>query len=164
MSPDPAALSNMRDIALPPPVAWWPPQPGWWLVLAGVLVLLGFGMAWVIRRYRANAYRRAALRALSQTAPEALGALLKRTALAAAPRTAVAGLTGDQWAEFLDHTGGFPRVAHATLNQAALNPARQIDAASLQQARAATRHWIRGHRIPECRIPKCQIPKCQIPK
>jgi hypothetical protein len=147
VSSDPTSLSNLRDIALPPPVVWWPPQPGWWLVFAGVLVLAGFGVAWIIRRYRVNAYRRAALRALPQTAPDALGALLKRTALAAAPRSAVAGLTGEQWAEFLDQTGGFPRAAHATLVQAALNPAGQIDAASLEEARAAARHWIRRHRV-----------------
>lgn len=147
MGSDPASLSNLRDIVLPPPVAWWPPQPGWWLVLAGVLVLAGFGLASIIQRYRANAYRRAALRALPQTAPEALGALLKRTALAAAPRTAVAGLTGEQCLEFLDRTGGFPRAAYATLVQAALNPALQIDAGSAEEARAAARHWIRRHRM-----------------
>jgi Domain of unknown function (DUF4381) len=147
MSPDPAALSNLRDIALPQPVAWWPPQPGWWLVFAGVLMAAGFAVATIARRYRANAYRRAALRALPETGPEALGALLKRTALAAAPRTVAAGLTGEPWAEFLDRTGGFPRAAHDTLVQAALQPAQQIDPTQVEEARAAARYWIRRHRM-----------------
>jgi hypothetical protein len=147
MSSDPAALSNLRDLALPAPVAWWPPRPGWWLAAALLLALASFGVAWLARRHRANAYRRAALRALRQTAPEALGALLKRAALAAAPRAAVAGLTGEAWAAFLGRTGGFPRSALAALAQAALNPSRPIDAARMGAARAAVRRWIRRHRI-----------------
>jgi hypothetical protein len=148
MTSDPADLSNLRDLALPVPVAWWPPQPGWWLLAAGLLALAGFGVAWLVRQHGANAYRRAALRALPQTAPEALGALLKRTALAAAPRAAVAGLTGEDWAAFLERTGGFPHAALAVLTQAALDPAHPVDRAAIDAARAAARRWIRGHRIP----------------
>jgi hypothetical protein len=147
MSPDAAALSNLRDVALPQPVAWWPPQPGWWLVFATILALAGFGVAALARHYRANAYRRAALRELPETEPEALGALLKRTALAAAPRPAIAGLTGQRWADFLEQTGGFPRAAYETLAEAALKPAEQIDPMRAELAKAAARYWIRRHRM-----------------
>ncbi|HEY8290778.1 MAG TPA: DUF4381 family protein [Acetobacteraceae bacterium] len=147
MTHDPADLSNLRDIALPTPIPWWPPQPGWWLLLAGLLVLVLFGVAWLVRRYRANAYRRAALRALQQTGPEALAALLKRTALAAVPRATVAGLTGNAWAAFLEQTGGFPRSAEVTLTRATLDPARPLDPTGVEAARSAMRRWIRRHRI-----------------
>jgi hypothetical protein len=147
MTADPAALANLRDIALPTPIAWWPPQPGWWLVTAALLALVGFGVAALTRCHHANAYRRAALRELPQTEPQALGALLKRTALAAAPRAAVASLTGDAWATFLQQTGGFPRSARIALAEAALQPSRSADAARMDAARAAMRHWIRHHRV-----------------
>jgi hypothetical protein len=147
MTSDPSALANLRDIALPAPLAWWPPQPGWWLLTGGLLALAGFGVGVLQRRYRANAYRRAALRALLQTEPQAFGALLKRTALAAAPRTDVASLTGDAWAGFLQQTGEFPRSAFMTLAQAALQPSLPVDAAQMDAARAAMRRWMRRHRV-----------------
>ena len=31
---DPADLSNLRDLVLPPQVPLWPPAPGWWIVAA----------------------------------------------------------------------------------------------------------------------------------
>jgi hypothetical protein len=110
VSADPADLANLHDLALPPPVPWWPPPLGWRILavgLAAVAVILAV-RAWA--RYRADAYRRAAGRELAGIAPEAgaaaMAELLKRTALAAYPRDAVASLTGTAWLEFLDRTGG----------------------------------------------------------
>ena len=61
MSSDPASLSNLRDLAEPGPVSWWPLAPGWW-VLTGVLVItLAVATFRRLKKYRANAYRRAAL-------------------------------------------------------------------------------------------------------
>ena len=36
---DPADLSNLRDLALPPEVSLWPPAPGWWIVAAAGVVV-----------------------------------------------------------------------------------------------------------------------------
>ena len=45
MKPDPASLENLRDIAVPPPVPWWPPAPGWWVLgLLALLVLIYLGL------------------------------------------------------------------------------------------------------------------------
>ena len=60
---DPTSLEKLFDIVVPPPVPWWPPAPGWFVV-GGVLLVLVFWVAWrVWRCWRAAAYRRAALAA-----------------------------------------------------------------------------------------------------
>lgn len=110
---DPTQLP-LRDLHLPDPVGWWPPAPGWWLLAALVVVALAwFLRRWLDHRARARA-RRHALRQLDRYAEEyarhgnavTLGTdvseLLRRTMLAYAPRSEVAGLTGDAWLEWLD--------------------------------------------------------------
>ncbi len=107
MTTDPASLQNLRGIVEPPPVPWWPPAPGWWVVIGVVAcALLLFGWrAW--RRWRRNAYRRAARAELARasTVPQ-VAEILKRTALAAYPRTDVASLSGSAWLDWLEETGG----------------------------------------------------------
>lgn len=154
MTSDPGSLANLRDIALPPSVAWWPPTVGWWIVGAGILALVALGVAGLWRRYRANAYRRAALVELRRIATEPaarlappLAALLKRVALAAYPRPRVAGLTGPDWLRFLDaRNPGFDRDVGSALNRAALDPAHPLSAADANAALDLARRWIRRHR------------------
>ena len=155
MTGDPADLANLHDIAVPPPVPWWPPAPGWWILAAALLAAAAvLALRW-FARWRADAYRRAALRELavleaaagSMPATElaaAVSVLLKRTALAAFPRTDSASLSGAAWIDFLDRTGG-----------AFTGPARQLpqlaygapaDAAALPAILAAARRWIAEHR------------------
>jgi uncharacterized membrane protein len=86
MNTDPASLDNLREIILPPPVPWWPPAPGWWLLFAAIaLTALAFAFR-LFRRWRVNAYRRAALRELAVAGDvSAIAEILKRTALVAYP-------------------------------------------------------------------------------
>ena len=106
MEPDPASLDNLRGLAEPPPVSWWPLAPGWW-VLFGILVALAAFISvkcWL--SWRGNAYRRAALRELEGAdGIAAVAELLKRTALVAYPRDEVAPLTGDRWCDWLESKG-----------------------------------------------------------
>lgn len=104
----------LRDLHLPDMTGWWPLAPGWWVVAA--LVLLAFAM--LLRRsyrnWRDNTARRLALKRLSVISAEfeqgasaaelgrELSELIRRAMLAYSPREAVAGLTGDQWLEWLD--------------------------------------------------------------
>jgi Domain of unknown function (DUF4381) len=110
---DPNSLL-LRDLHLPPPVDWWPPAPGWWLLLALAL----FGLGWLIRRAWLKrqflAPSRHAVRALASIEAEYLthqdpvilarqaSELLRRAMLAYAPRHEVAGLTGEAWLAWLD--------------------------------------------------------------
>jgi hypothetical protein len=153
VTPDPASVANLRDLALPPPVAWWPPPLGWWVLAAGLLAVILLLNVWLALRYHRDAYRREAVRDLqsltgappSAIAP-AVASVLKRTALAAYPRTAAAGLTGEPWWTFLDQTGGFPAMAAAAMRRAALDPSHALDPAEARTVLAAAHRWIRGHR------------------
>lgn len=150
MSADPADLANLRDLALPPPVAWWPLPVGWRIVAAGTLAIAAIALLRLWRHYRADSYRRAALRELAALPPTAgasvIAELLKRAALAAYPRAEVAGLSGGAWLDFLDRSGGtsdFTAGAGRALPDAACGAARPFDQAAVT---ACVRRWIKGHR------------------
>ncbi len=112
MQPDITQLP-IRDIHLPQPVSWWPPAPGWWLLLA--LMLSGIALAvWLRKRRRLYKLRDAAmaeLDAIYQTyqgqydarrfASE-LSVLLRRVCISYFPANDTAGLTGAAWLDFLD--------------------------------------------------------------
>lgn len=141
---DPADLSNLRDIVVPPEVALWPPAPGWWILLAGGIAMAAIFAGMIVTRYRRNAYRRAALVALDTADAGDISSILKRVALAAWPRTEVASLTGAEWLAFLDRTARsnvFTQGAGRDLEGLAFG-----GAGDEQAVRAAARNWIRRHR------------------
>ncbi len=144
---DEADLSRLADIVVPPPVPWWPPAPGWWMLLAALLAGLVILLVAAARGWRRNAYRREALAALERLEPAAdataVSAILKRTALAAYPREAVASLTGRTWLAFLDRTSGDHAFAEGGGLAAAVSGAPAEDDAALL---AAARRWVRHHR------------------
>ena len=59
MQPDP--LAQLRDIQLPVPISWWPLAPGWWVLIIFAACLLGWCVLTLMKRHRANLYRRQAL-------------------------------------------------------------------------------------------------------
>ena len=141
---DPADLSNLRDIALPPEVALWPPAPGWWIVAATVVATAALLVVVAVRRHRDNAYRREALRVLDMAAPDEISVVLKRAALAVWPREQVASLSGPAWLAFLDRTGrttAFTSGPGKEMETLAFGGAADADA-----VRTAARDWLRRHR------------------
>ena len=159
-----AALQKLADITTPSPVSWVPQTWGW-VVMAVLLLLLVLWGLWRWRAHRAaNRYRREALAELSAiksrlAAPQdraemlaGIANLLKRTALGAWPRDAVASLSGDQWVAFLRKTAGpsgFPDDAARLLDD--LEYRRPPDAIGEKQAdafAAAARDWIERHHVP----------------
>ena len=144
---DPADLSNLRDLALPAAVSWWPPAPGWWIVAAAGIAIAAMASASAVARHRRNAYRREALRALASADLPAISAILKRAALTAWPREQVAGLSGAAWLSFLDRTGrttAFTSGAGRDLEAASFGGTVSTDAA--EAVRQAARTWLRSHR------------------
>lgn len=114
-------VDQLRDIHGISGVPWWPPAPGWWLLLAAICTL-GY-LAWRFRtalrlripplpiitvgswrwdaaRKLRDLRRRAASQDLKQTAQE-LSELLRRIAMARLGRDACAGLTGERWLAWL---------------------------------------------------------------
>jgi hypothetical protein len=109
----------LRELQLPELTGWWPLAPGWWVLIA-IAVL---GLLWLlyraVRRFKANAPRRLALRQLdliqqnfergenAVLVGRSLSSLLRRAMLAYAPRSEVAGLSGEAWLRWLDY--GLPQ-------------------------------------------------------
>lgn len=155
------ALRSLHDIAVPPPVSWLPQTWGWaaLAVLLGIAVLAAL-LVW-LRRYRRNAYRREALRLLDgieadirspasrEKGVHELSELLKRTALAAWPRSDVAALTGQAWLQRMDSRGAYKALArllddleyHDSAAIAALPPD------SANELILNSRRWIRRHHV-----------------
>lgn len=104
----------IRDLHLPEAVGWWPLAPGWWFLIALLVVFLVWQGWRALKRWRFEAPRRFALREFERFEseyvqsrdPVTLGKnvsnLLRRTMLAYAPRDEMAGLTGDAWLHWLD--------------------------------------------------------------
>jgi hypothetical protein len=157
-------LAGLADIVVPDPVSWSPQAWGWW-VLAGALVVVALVLAIRrARRYLADRYRREALELCAAleasldsesrraAALAELPVLLKRTALSAWPRAAVASLSGRSWIEFLRRHGGRARVDEpvARLLDAAEYQPGSLASVSAQDAHAcarAVRDWIECHRV-----------------
>ncbi len=139
-------LDLLEPVPEPAPIPLFPQTAGW-LVLGLVAAAAAgwLGYRWV-RARRRNAYRRAALSEIAKAGddPAALALILRRTALAAYPRAAVAGLHGEAWLSFLETSGDGtafrqgPGRAIATAPYASSGPVPGI-------AELAAR-WVRRHR------------------
>lgn len=154
---DPASLQNLHDIVVPGPVAWWPPAPGWYVVIliaaGALLVLLRNG--WL--HWRRNRYRGEALRELARIGRggdlHEIPVLLKRAALSAWPREQVAGLVGADWHRFLDESANTDRFASdvgAVLDRLAYVPGSDQSPSEREAAAVleAARFWLKRHRVP----------------
>ena len=104
----------LRDLHLPEMIAWWPLAPGWWVLIGLAICGLSYLLWQAFRKFQNNAARRKALSRLRYLKSEyswtgdatslgvRLSELLRRAMLAYAPRDEVAGLTGEDWLQWLD--------------------------------------------------------------
>jgi len=155
---DPAALP-LRDIHLPEVVGWWPPAPGWWLVVGILLFAMGFAWWWQ-RRYRARRANRAAMRLLDDAAAQAASQpLLAVQAVSVALRRfvmttgeqaeAAAALTDDAWLAFLDSRwdqDAFSRGAGRILVAAPYMPAERVERGAVEALLELARQWLNAQR------------------
>jgi len=131
MAPATDALAALRDIHLPEAVSFWPPAPGWWVLLLALLIVAALSCLAV--RWRRRSIKRAALRELEAAQRDfgstgdtaelaaSLSSVLRRVALARFARAEVAGLHGAEWLGFLANSGsgvGFPADVGASIERA----------------------------------------------
>lgn len=155
---DPASLQNLNDIVAPGPVPWWPPAPGWYVVLLVLAVLLLWGAFRFVRGWRRDRYRREALRELKKVRVAGAGAagllpvLLKRTALSAWPRAEVAALSGNEWHAFLDRTAETDRFCSGSgqrLDRLAWASGPALSPEAFGQALEDAAWWLKHHRVEQ---------------
>lgn len=131
----------------PAPVSMMPQTQGWvWLGL-GLVLVIGLTVWRYVVRHRANAYRRAALRALEDAGddPTAIADTLRRTALAGYPRELVAGLSGDGWLAFLDEVADDVTFSGTEAGRTlAMAPYRPVPPA--RDLPDLARRWVRSHK------------------
>ena len=110
-------LVNLKDIHFPPPVSFWPPAPGWWILAVLLISSLFIGGVLFYRQHKKRKPKTEALRILKDlqilyqnskdevVSLRNLSNLLRRTALTFYDNDEVASLQGSSWLEFLDKTG-----------------------------------------------------------
>jgi hypothetical protein len=144
-------FDDMHDIVVSEPVSWWPLAPGWYVFM----LIFAMAMIWVgvkyWRKWKANQYRRDALRELDDISPHDLPTLVKRVGLSAWPRDEVANLSGDAWLKFLDQSGNttdFTQGAGRLLLDLSYKPHSKIDHDSpeYQQLLKLIQRWIQQSR------------------
>lgn len=158
MADDPGSLSHLFDLAVPPPIAYWPPAPGVWILAIGAVGIIAIILRRAFVRYRADAYRRVAIAELDRIAAdidsgnagiiERASIVLKRVALVAFARETVASLSGAAWADFLDRTAGTgvdKQIVTRPLMQIYANGS-SLETDDLRAFIKQARIWVRSHR------------------
>ena len=145
---DAASLNRLADIIEPEPVSWWPLAPGWWIIIAFAFVGIAYTGIRLFLKWRRDAYRRFACSELDRMGErvtvEEVNALLKRTALCAWPRKAVASLNCGSWITFLETNGPLTTEAAAALGRS--YSSRKLSKEEAQNLKESVRDWIKRHR------------------
>ena len=139
-------IDRLVEVPPPPPVSMWPQTWGWWVVAALVVLVVTSAVTYLARRYRANAYRRAALAELNAAGDDAvvIAGILRRTALAAFPRREVSHLSGDEWLGFLESTAegcSFEGQPGSVITTAPYRPGDNAEGLN-----HLARKWVRKHK------------------
>ncbi|WP_027896056.1 DUF4381 domain-containing protein [Zestomonas thermotolerans] len=160
-------LDRLEPLIAPPPVSWWPPAPGWWLLVT-LLPLL----AWLLWRLRTRLPRRQTKAAAPELDPlrqaaldelarlrrpydepagpwlQQLNELLKRLCRSHYPNDPCHTLSGRAWLAFLDTrcpAAGLTRWM--VLVEGAYRPQCRLDDKAVDGLYQAVEIWIRKHHV-----------------
>jgi len=156
-------LVGFKPIILPEPIQFEPVTPGWYIVLAIVVLIFLFLIYKSFKKYRSKAYRRSSVKELlklktvirksgSSEIIQKISTILKATALVSFSRDKVAKLSGAEWESFLITT--FPadskfKTAFTFLNYQYIpeNDKQSFTSADIEKLIDASVKWVRGHRV-----------------
>lgn len=148
---------NLKDIQLPTEVGLWPLAPGWWILVAGLLIVLLLASIKIYRHRTQNNYRRLAFVALCKAHSQwqqdrdparylqTANALLRRCVLHVQGKEHLVGLSGKSWTETLNLLA--PQVLTDTTQSALIRHCYQrspnIDVNTVHNELIT---WIKSHR------------------
>ncbi|WP_373186526.1 DUF4381 family protein [Halopseudomonas sp.] len=150
-----ALFQSLIHPVAPEPVPWWPPAPGWWILLALALIM-GLALPWLALRWKRLGARRRrtgqALKDIPADLPDQqwlseINSLLKRL-LIRRGEVAPSRLFGEQWLEYL--CNGYPRPQRSCLEPLAADLYRQTPNLTREQRRALLRElrrWLRHNHV-----------------
>ena len=162
----PEILDKLHDVQLAPAAPWWPPAPGYWILLfLGLLAAAGFWKRLRRRRARLAGKREvgetlSGLHAAWQRQPPSeetarryaqdANALLRRAAIRYAGRDAAAQLTGDAFVRCLNGFSDAP-ISEATADRlrAASDQLGGAEGLDIETIDAELRAWQSGLRPTE---------------
>jgi len=153
-------LSQVREIHVPV-LGWWPPAPGWWIVV--LLSLAVITVALYISLRRASGFRWVTDAELELAEIEqrfksgeanaskttaAVSVLMRRSAIAGLGRSRVARATGGDWLKLVEEFGGGEGFKAAQLQQLVSAPyrAEQLTDAQVAQLIHGCRTWLNSAR------------------
>jgi hypothetical protein len=145
----------LKDIHLPELSLWWPPAPGWWLVMV-LMALLIFYSPRLLRWMRWKPVKSISLRELAriraamqngldeQRTSQEISILLRRTVISYSGRAIGASVTGESWIEALNSLAGhecFTAEQNEWLRIGRFAPAARCD---LEAMLHSCENWIRS--------------------
>lgn len=152
-------LGDFVEVVSPTAISWWPQTTGWlWLAIA-LALLLGRYSYRRLRQWYRNRYRREAngrLQVLAQSPDNdtlllELNKVLKLTAIAAFSRERVAGLTGQDWVDFLNSSCAQASFSEdqGRLLAVGIYSRETPSAEAATPLIAASMAWVRDHESPQ---------------
>jgi len=142
------ALKDLRDIHEPDPISFWPPAPGWWIVLILTIAAV-FLLRWWLKRDKSPRYKKLANEELKniitnyevqrngyKTAGE-ISELIRKIMVLTDDRSEVAGMIDEEWLSYLDSKSGtdlFTKGAGRVLTTAIYQKESDIDVEGLLAA------------------------------
>ncbi len=151
--------NDIGTLVEPAPLTFTWGAPGWYVLAAGVLLLLILVAIIIYRHYQKNKYRRSALSWLEEregilsAQPDQLvydaTMLMKRVAITRYGRSEVAALRDKEWIAFLNkacESSLFTETDGAWLNKILYMPGETVKENEARGFIAKTKKWIRDHR------------------
>lgn len=143
-------LLELRDVIYPVDPGFWPPAIGWWIVLVLVILCL----VGAVHLFRLVYLRLAEssfveeVDALVQLQPREavveLSILMRRIAITRFPRDSVAGLSGEDWLQFLDQSGNTDQFTTGPGRTLVSAPYSELTPENLDPLFKICRDWARS--------------------